>query len=101
VATMDVLPFVKTVGQKPACYGLNSIGLKRKGFDADRLRRLDQAYRILVRSKLNTLQAMERLKAELASDPDVDYLIAFVDSSQRGIHKSTPRGGGRGGGEAE
>jgi UDP-N-acetylglucosamine acyltransferase len=101
VATMDVLPFVKTVGQKPACYGLNSIGLKRKGFDADRVRRLEVAYRLLVRSKLNTPQALERLKAELAGDPDVDYLIAFVESSQRGIHKSTPRGGGRGGGEPE
>jgi UDP-N-acetylglucosamine acyltransferase len=101
VATMDVLPFVKTVGQKPACYGLNSIGLKRKGFDAERVRRLELAYRILVRSKLNTPQALERLKAELAGDPDVDYLIAFVESSQRGIHKSVPRGGGRGGGEPE
>jgi UDP-N-acetylglucosamine acyltransferase len=97
VATMDVLPFVKTVGQKPACYGLNSIGLKRKGFDAERVRRLEFAYRILVRSKLNTPQALERLKAELAGDPDVDYLIAFVESSRRGLHKSTPRGGGRGG----
>jgi UDP-N-acetylglucosamine acyltransferase len=101
VATMDVLPFVKTVGQKPACYGLNSIGLKRKGFDAEQVRRLELAYRTLVRSKLNTPQALERLKAELAGDPDVDYLIAFVESSQRGIHKSTPRGGGRGGGESE
>ena len=101
VAIMDVLPFVKTVGQKPACYGLNSIGLKRKGFDAEQVRRLELAYRILVRSKLNTPQAVERLKAELAGDPDVDYLIAFVESSQRGIHKSVPRGGGRGGGEPE
>ena len=101
VATMDVLPYVKTVGQKPACYGLNSIGLKRKGFEPERVRRLEVAYRTLVRSKLNTPQALERLKAELAGDPDVDYLIAFVESSQRGIHKSTPRGGGRGGGEPE
>src|SRR5947209_678302 len=61
VATMDALPFVKTVGQKPACYGLNSIGLKRKGFDAERVRRLELAYRILVRSKLNTPQALARL----------------------------------------
>ncbi len=97
VATMDVLPFVKTVGLKPACYGLNSIGLKRKGFDAERVRRLELAYRLLVRSKLNTPQALVRLKAELAGDPDVDYLIAFVESSRRGLHKSMPRGGGRGG----
>ena len=101
VVTMDALPFVKTVGQKPACYGLNSIGLKRKGFDPESLRRLDEAVRILVRSKLNTKQALERLRAELAGDPHVDYLIDFVESAQRGVHKSPPRGGGRGGGEAD
>ena len=99
---MDALPFVKTVGQKPACYGLNSIGLKRKGFDEERLRRLEAAYRILVRSQLSTPKALERLSAELAGDPDVDYLIAFVESSRAGGHQvRAPRGGGRGGGEPE
>jgi UDP-N-acetylglucosamine acyltransferase len=101
VITMDALPFVKTVGQKPACYGLNSIGLKRKGMDAESIRRLEQAYRILVRSRLPTSKALEQIRAELAGDPEVDYLIAFIESSQRGIVKSPPRGGGRGGGEAE
>jgi UDP-N-acetylglucosamine acyltransferase len=101
VVTMDALPFVKTVGLKPACYGLNSIGLKRKGVPAETIARLDQAYRILVRSHLNTAQALERLHAELAGDPQVDYLIAFVESAKRGVYKSLPRGGGRGGGEPE
>lgn len=98
VVTMDALPFVKTVGQKPACYGVNTIGLKRKGFDADQVRRLETAYRILVRSRLNTPQALARMREELAGDPDVDYLIAYVEEAKRGIHRSTPRGGGRGGG---
>ena len=101
VATMDALPFVKTVGQKPACYGLNSIGLKRKGVEAESLRRLEQAYRILVRSRLPTPAALEQIRAELAGDPEVDYLLAFVESSRRGVIKSPPRGGARGGGEAE
>lgn len=101
VITMDALPFVKTVGQKPACYGLNSIGLKRKGFDPDAVRRLDRAVRILVRSGLNTPQALERLRAELGGDPDVEYLIGFVESAKRGVHKASPRGGGRGGGGPE
>jgi UDP-N-acetylglucosamine acyltransferase len=101
VATLDALPFVKTVGQKPACYGLNSIGLKRKGMDPESLRRLEQAYRILVRSRLPTPKALEQVRAELAGDPQVDYLIFFIESSQRGIIKSPPRGGGRGGGEPE
>ena len=100
VITMDALPFSKTVGLKPAFYGLNSIGLKRKGFDADSIRRLDQALRLLVRSGLNTAQALEKIKAELASDPAVDYLVDFIETAKRGIHKSKPRGG-RTGGDAE
>jgi UDP-N-acetylglucosamine acyltransferase len=101
VVTMDALPFVKTVGLKPACYGLNSVGLRRKGVDPETIGRLERAYRILVRSRLNTAQALERLRAELAGDPEVDYLIAFVESSKRGVYRSLPRGGARGGGEAE
>lgn len=101
VITLDALPFVKTVGAKPACYGLNTIGLKRKGFPEDSLRRLEAAVRILVRSRLSTPSALERLKSELAGDPHVDYLIAFIESSTRGVVKSPPRGGSRGGGDAE
>jgi UDP-N-acetylglucosamine acyltransferase len=93
VVTMDALPFVKTVGQKASCYGLNSIGLRRKGFSAARLAKLNQAVRILVRSGLNTPQALERLRRELAADEDVDYLIDFVAAAKRGVHKSSPRGG--------
>lgn len=101
VITMDALPFAKTVGQKPAFFGLNSIGLSRKGVAPETVRRLQQAMRILVRSKLNTAQALERLRAELAGDPDVDYLIAYIESARRGIHKAPPRGGRGGGAEAE
>lgn len=101
VVTMDALPFAKTVGLSPACYGLNSIGLRRKGVDPETVRRLDRAVRLLVRGKLNTAQALERIRAELGGDPEVDYLVAFVESAQRGVHKSPPRGGRRGGGEEE
>ncbi len=99
VVTMDALPFAKTVGLKPACYGLNRIGLTRKGFSPEGVRRLDQAIRLLVRSGLNTAQALERIRAELTGDPDVDYLVAFIESAKRGVHRSTPRGGRAGGGE--
>jgi UDP-N-acetylglucosamine acyltransferase len=92
VATMDVLPFVKTVGLKAACYGLNVVGLRRKGYTAERLRPLAQAVRLLVRSGLNTTQAVERMRA-LPTDPDVDYLIEFVAASKRGLHKVPGRGG--------
>lgn len=99
VVTMDALPFAKTVGLKPACYGLNRIGLTRKGVPPESVRRLDQAVRLLVRSGLNTGQALEKIRTELAGDPDVDYLVAFIESAKRGVHRSAPRGGRTGGGE--
>jgi len=101
VVTMDALPFAKTVGLSPACYGVNRIGLTRKGVPAETVRRLGQAIRLLVRSGLNTAQALERIRAELAGDPEVDYLVAFVESAKRGVHRSAPRGGRAGGEEAE
>jgi len=98
VVTMDALPFAKTVGMKPACYGLNSIGLKRRGVDAETIRRLERAMRLLVRSGLNTAQALARVREELGGDPEVDYLVAFVEGAQRGVHKAPPRGGRAGSG---
>jgi UDP-N-acetylglucosamine acyltransferase len=103
VVVMDALPFVKTVGQKATFYGLNSIGLRRKGFTRETLRALEQAMRILVESHLNTAQAVERLRAELGEDPEVHYLIDFLEGSKRGFHKALPgkRRSGRGGGGPE
>ncbi len=105
VVVMDALPFAKTVGQKPAFFGLNSIGLKRKGFDADAIARLDRALRLLVRSKLNTAQALERIRSEVGAPgawPEIDYLVGFVETARRGVHKSPPgRSGGRAGAGGE
>lgn len=95
VLTRDVLPFVKTVGMKPACYGINKIGLERKGFGPEEIKHLERAYRLLVRSKLNTTQALEQIR-ELADDPHIAYLVDFVETSDRGVIKNTSRGGGRG-----
>ncbi len=98
VVTRDALPFVKTVGVKPACYGINRIGLERKGFEPQDLEPLEAAYRILVRSKLNTSQALARLREELSGEPRVQYIIDFVTSSRRGVVKQLPsRTGQRGG----
>jgi UDP-N-acetylglucosamine acyltransferase len=99
VMSKDALPFVKTVGVKPACYGINTIGLKRKGFDSAQVARLGRAYRLLTRSGLNTRQALARMREEVGGDPEVDHLIAFVESSRRGVIKAVPRGMGRGAGD--
>ncbi len=101
VVTKDALPFMKTVGVKPACFGVNSIGLTRKGFDEDRVKAIGAAARILLRSGLNTTQALERIQDELGSDADVAVLVDFVRSSERGVVKALPgtrsaRGSGAG-----
>ncbi len=87
VIRQDVLPFCKTDGAEAKTYGINTIGLKRRGFSRERLEALEKAYRILVRSKLNTSQALERIASELAGQEDVDHLVSFIGKSERGFHK--------------
>ena len=79
--------FSKTDGIEAKTYGINAIGLKRNGFSDERLEGLSRAVRLLVRSKLNTTQALERIDAELAGRPDVDDLVQFIRESKRGFHK--------------
>jgi UDP-N-acetylglucosamine acyltransferase len=101
VLTLDALPFCKTVGHKPLCYGLNTIGLKRKGFDDEAVKRLGKALRLLLRSKLPLAEALARMRSELAGEEAVEYLARFVESTERGVVKALPgRRGGRGGDEA-
>ncbi|HRC85731.1 MAG TPA: acyl-ACP--UDP-N-acetylglucosamine O-acyltransferase [Thermoanaerobaculia bacterium] len=100
VLTQDALPYVKTTGQKPVCYGLNSIGLRRKGVPEESVQRLSKALRVLLRSGLNLGQALEELRRELAADPYVAHLVSFIEGSERGVVKGLPgRRGARGGGE--
>lgn len=86
MATQDALPFVKTVGSRPAAsYGINTIGLERRGFSKDTIEALQRAYRYLVRSKLKLEDALMRIESELSNYPEVRYLAEFVRSSQRGF----------------
>ncbi|HWW62295.1 MAG TPA: acyl-ACP--UDP-N-acetylglucosamine O-acyltransferase [Thermoanaerobaculia bacterium] len=86
ICTQDVLPFVKTVGNRPAkTYGVNTIGLERKGFPKETIEALQRAYRILVRSKLSLKDALDRIDAELGFFPEVRYLAEFARSSKRGV----------------
>jgi UDP-N-acetylglucosamine acyltransferase len=66
---------------------LNTVGLERRGFSKERIRKLHHAYRVLLASKLNTSQALEKLKSEPDRGEDVDRLIQFVESSERGVIK--------------
>ena len=86
--TRDVLPFSKTVAARDThAYGLNSVGLERRGFTRERIARIHHAYKLLLASKLNTSQALERLRSEQDRGEDVDMLIRFIESSERGVIK--------------
>jgi UDP-N-acetylglucosamine acyltransferase len=86
IATQDVLPFVKTVGSRPAAtYGVNTIGLQRKGFSDEAIEALQRAYRILVRSKLKLDEALTRIENELGFVSEVRYFADFVRTAKRGI----------------
>ncbi len=86
--TQDVLPFSKTsVRRENRAYGLNSVGLKRRGFTDDRIKKLHHAYRVLLASKLNTSQAIAKLRSEGDQGEDVEMLLRFVETSERGVIK--------------
>jgi UDP-N-acetylglucosamine acyltransferase len=83
----DALPYARTDGIDAKCYGANTIGLRRQGFTAEGIRQIQHALHLLLSSKLNTTQALERLKSELAGLPEIDYLIKFIETSTRGVLK--------------
>ena len=88
MATQDVLPFSKTsAARENRAYGLNSIGLKRRGFSDERIEKLQRAYRLLLASKLNTTQAVEKIKSEGEMSEDVEMLVRFIESAERGVIK--------------
>ncbi len=91
VVTKDALPFAKTVGNRAKVYGINSVGLLRRGFDADKVRRLKRAYRYLLTSKLAPSKALELIAADPSiASTDVEYLVQFVRSSARGVTLKRP-----------
>ena len=86
ICTQDVLPYVKTVGNRPAkTYGVNTIGLERKGFQKETIEALQRAYRILTRSKLPLQEALDRIEAELGYHAEVRYFAEFIRGSKRGV----------------
>ena len=85
VATKDVLPYSKTVGNRARIYGINRVGLSRRGFSPEAVVAIRQAYRILLQSRLNTTEALARLEAEGPQTSEVRLIIEFVRSSQRGV----------------
>ena len=88
VITQDVPPFSRVVTEREThCYGVNTVGLERRGFDRERLNTIESAFRLLLRSKLNTSQALEQIRAQLNGSPDIRELVEFIESAERGLHK--------------
>jgi len=86
--TQDVLPFSTTSAARDnRAYGLNKVGLERRGFSKERIAKIHHAYRILLGSKMNTTQAVEKLKSEADRGEDVEMLIRFIEASERGVIK--------------
>ncbi len=88
ICTQDVLPYSLTSAKREArAYGINKIGLERRGFSQERLKALQHAYKTLLASRLNTTQALGRLRSEGIPTADVGYLIECVERSRRGVIK--------------
>jgi UDP-N-acetylglucosamine acyltransferase len=88
VIKQDVLPYSLTSNQPEVqVFGANSIGLTRRGFDKAAIEGLQTAFRLLTRAGLNTSQAIERIQTEVPRSPQIDELLTFIASSERGVIK--------------
>ncbi|MBW4027911.1 acyl-ACP--UDP-N-acetylglucosamine O-acyltransferase [Acidipila rosea] len=86
--TQDVLPYSLTSARREThAYGLNKVGLERRGFSRERLRAIQHAYRLLLAAKMNTSQAIEKLRSDGIANEDVAYLVEFIERSERGVLK--------------
>ena len=86
IVTQDVLPFSKSSARREnKAFGANSMGLERRGFSPERIRLIQKAFRLLLVSKLNTTQAIEKMR-EMEGE-DVALLVAFIERSERGVIK--------------
>ncbi|MFQ3639886.1 MAG: acyl-[acyl-carrier-protein]--UDP-N-acetylglucosamine O-acyltransferase, partial [Chloracidobacterium sp.] len=87
VVVKDALPYARSVGNHAKCYGPNSLGLRRAGFSSEDLRAIEQAFRLLLNSKLNTSQAVAAMTETFGNHPRIHILLDFIATSQRGVIK--------------
>jgi UDP-N-acetylglucosamine acyltransferase len=81
----DVAPFMIADGNPAELRGINQVGMERRGFTAEEIRTLREAYRFLCRSNLNVKQACDAIREQLATNAHLEHLLAFVEGSKRGI----------------
>ena len=86
VVTKDAVPFARTVGNRARIYGLNTIGLVRRGFPPEVVSKLKRAFRYLLQSKLNTTRALKQIEQDRSLGcREVEYLVDFIRTSERGV----------------
>lgn len=87
VVVKDAPPFAVIQGNHARCYGLNRVGMKRRGYSKETIEKLHRTFHLLLSAKLNTTQALERIKEEITGCREVDLLVEFIESSKRGVVK--------------
>jgi UDP-N-acetylglucosamine acyltransferase len=87
VVVKDALPFALTVGNHAKCYGLNTVGMKRRNYTQEAIDALHHAFRLLLSSKLNTTQALAAIREEITDSAEVEELVRFIETSKRGVVK--------------
>ena len=83
----DIPPYVKAAREPLSYVGINSVGLRRRGFDSDKIREIQNIYRILYQKNYNNTQAASIIEAEMEATPERDEILQFIRDSQRGIMK--------------
>ncbi|MFS4468376.1 acyl-ACP--UDP-N-acetylglucosamine O-acyltransferase [Maribacter sp. 2210JD10-5] len=83
----DVPPYVKAAREPLSYVGINSVGLRRRGYESEKIREIQNIYRILYQKNYNNSQAVQILEAEMEATPERDEILQFIRDSQRGIMK--------------
>lgn len=87
VVVKDAMPFATIQGNHAKCFGLNRVGMKRRGYPKETIEKLHHAFHLLLSAKLNTTQAIEKIKEDIANCEEVDLLVEFIEQSKRGVVK--------------
>lgn len=87
VVVKDAMPFAIIQGNHAKCFGLNRVGMKRRGYAKETIEKLHRAFFLLLSAKLNTTQAIEKIREDIADCSEVDLLVEFIETSKRGVVK--------------
>jgi UDP-N-acetylglucosamine acyltransferase len=87
VVVKDAMSFAIIQGNHAKCYGLNRLGMRRRGYSKETIEKLNHAFHLLLSAKMNTTQAVERIRSEITDCKEVDLLTKFIDESKRGVVK--------------